>query len=40
MYITLGDKPVSPYRRLERRGYTLPMIAHMDCWTSSVVATA
>ena len=32
VYITLGNKPPHPYKRLEQRGYQLPWIAHIDCW--------
>jgi len=31
-YVTVGDKPIPPYKRLERRGYELPLIAHLNCW--------
>ena len=31
-YVTFGEKPQPLYKRLERRGYKLPLIAHGKCW--------
>jgi hypothetical protein len=40
-YVTRGTKPKPPYRRLEARGYKLPLIAHGTCWPrQAVLSTA
>jgi len=35
-YFTRGSKPSPPYKRLEARGYSLPMIAHIECWARAL----